>query len=85
MSAVIYFVNNLAKEVIVNLHSSLRAEFLTAEALDALTSVNLRKAVFAALYHGNSLGRAGFIALFAAYALILFNKGFGVKGNLQGY
>jgi hypothetical protein len=65
----------------VHFHGALWTKFLTAEALYALAPVYLRKAVFTALYHGDSLGRTGFVALLAAYTLILLNKWLGGISN----
>ena len=54
----------------MNFHCALRAEFLTAEALDTLASVNLGYASIFVGHHGYGMGGTDVIALFAAHTLI---------------
>ena len=52
----------------MDLHGTFRAEFLTAEALDAFAPVYLRDTAILVGHHGYGVGRADVIALLAAYA-----------------
>ena len=79
----IYFVDQLAKDIVMNLHSSNWAKLLTAKALDTLASVNLWKAVLAARHHCNSLGRTSLKALLTADTLVFLWHRLGVVHSLK--